>query len=129
MDINVLHECIKLAFDGKITFQESMKRLAEQGVERYYTDLVRFEKTNYNGHGESYIDELPLTDTPEIADTFSTQDIQAALKSIQGGEIAYPEFLRRIMSAGVANYMVFFKSHKVVYTGRHGETHVETFQA
>ena len=52
MDPKILNECSRLAFENKITFPESVKRMAETGVERYCADLVKLEKYIYSAEGE-----------------------------------------------------------------------------
>ena len=127
MDSRILHECCELAFQNKITFPESVKRMAAAGVERYCADLVRLEKFHYSPEGEDHVVPMPLKNAPAIAQNFSSELVSAAIGSIQRGEIDYAEFLRRIMAAGVVYYDVFIFGAKAIYTGRKGDFHVESF--
>ena len=127
MEIKILNECTTRAFTGKITFPESIRRMAGAGVERYCADLVTFQKILYSAEGQHHTELLPLTDPPKIAQSFSQTGVQDAIRAIQAQQIDYPEFLRRIMRAGVVYYDVFIGGRKVIYTGRDGDFHVEAF--
>ena len=128
MDTAVLSECTALAFQNKITFPETVKRLSLTGVERYCADLVKLEKIYYAADGQSHVELLPLSNPPAIAVTFSQNLLNEALLAIQTGKIDYPEFLRRIMAAGVVYYDVFIVGAKAIYTGRLGDFYVQNFK-
>ena len=127
MNPQILHECTALAFQNKITFPETVKRLAETGVERYCADLVKLEKFYHSLEGSSHVEPLPLTNAPKIHKAFSSQGVKDAIAAIHQGRINYPEFLRRIMAAGVVYYDVFLRGRRIIYTGRDGDFHVEDF--
>jgi len=127
MDAHVLNECEALSFGGKAAFPEVVGRLAANNVERYCADLVKLEKFYYSPDGESAVVPMPLADPPTIAKDWSLNHVRGAIRDIQKGEIRYPEFLRRIMSAGVVYYDVFIGGKKAIYTGRNGDFHVEPF--
>ena len=124
---SVLHECESLAHSGKITFPEVVGRLAGAGVERYCADLVKLEKFYYSADGQSEVVPMPLLNPPAIAKDWSLNNVRAAIRDIQKGGIQYPDFLKRIMSAGVVYYDVFIHGRKAIYTGRNGDFHVENF--
>ncbi|MGH9351016.1 MAG: DUF1398 domain-containing protein [Terriglobia bacterium] len=125
----VIEECTRLAFEDKMTFPETVKKLMAIGVEGYHADLRRLEKTYYNASGETVRELLPLSDPPAIAQEFSESGVVDALRAIQDGKIDYGEFLRRIMKAGAASYDVFISGKKVIYTGRKGDFYIENFPA
>ncbi|HXV18478.1 MAG TPA: DUF1398 domain-containing protein [Candidatus Omnitrophota bacterium] len=127
MDAKVLKDCETLAFQNKISFPETVKRLIETGVERYCADLVRLEKFYYAADGQALTEAIPLKDAPKIGGTFQAAQVQEAIRAIQQGSIDYPEFLRRIMRSGVVYYDVFVDGRRVIYTGRNGDFHVEHF--
>lgn len=127
VDDAVIHECTKLSMEGKISFPEVVKRLSEVGVERYHADLARLEKTSYIGADRTEQHELPLDAPPPIGESFSEEGVRQALLAVQQSQIDYPEFLRRIMTAGTAGYMVFLQGRKAIYFGRHGDFWVERF--
>ncbi len=121
IDIEVINECKKLPFS------EVIRRLTEIGIERYYTDLIRLEKTYYSHTGESYIESMPIENKPKVADIFNETSVIKALHSIQKGDIDYPTFIRNIIAAGTVSYTVYIDGKKVVYVGRKGEAYTEKF--
>ena len=127
MNAQVLEDCDRLAMEGKLSFPESVARMDSVGVERYRADLVRKEKMHYGADGETYCVKMTLANAPPIAEQFDTSAIQAALIAIQTGRIEYGEFLRQIMSAGVAEYGVWLRGKVAIYSGRAGEFYVEKF--
>ena len=129
MDAKVLKECESLAFQNKLSFPQVVQRLVETGVERYCADLVRLEKFYYSADGQTLTEAMPLKDAPKIGEVFLTAQVQDAVRNIQQGQIDYPEFLRRIMKAGVVYYDVFIGGKRVIYTGRTGDFHLEHFPA
>ena len=127
MDTKVLNECETLGFKNKLSFPEVVRRLVSTGVERYCADLVRLEKFYYSADGETHTELMPLKDAPPIGGPFLINGVKDAVRVIQEGRIDYPEFLKRIMKAGVVYYDVFIGGGKVIYTGRNGDFHVESF--
>src|SRR6185437_15942006 len=109
MKRQILEDCDRLAFEGKMSFPESLQRMAATGVERYRADLVCKEKMHYAADGEAIAVSMSLKNTPLIAEQFDTDGIKSALTAIQSGKIKYDEFLRRIMLAGVSDYSVWLK--------------------
>ncbi|MGC1781628.1 MAG: DUF1398 family protein [Acidobacteriaceae bacterium] len=127
MDIQVLEDCDRLALEGKLSFPESVQRMASTGVERYRADLVRMEKMHYSADGETHAVSIGLTDVPPIAEELKSAAVKDALTAIQSGKIDYGEFLRRIMAAGVSDYGVWLRGRKAIYFGRSGDFYVENF--
>lgn len=127
MDIKILQEYTDLAFAGKTTFPEVVRRMGATGVERYCADLVTFQKIIYAADGQNHTVALPLMNAPAIAPEFSAAGVQEAIREIQHGKIDYPEFLRRIMRSGTVFYDVFIRGGRTIYVGRNGDFHVETF--
>lgn len=126
MDIKTLDECITLALAGKITFPETVKRLAATGTERYIVDLIGKQKLNFGVNGETYISSLAF-DGPIIPQHFDTIEVQNAIKAIQQQQIDFRTFLYRIMEAGCCHYEAYILGKKVIYLGRYGELHIEPF--
>jgi hypothetical protein len=58
---------------------------------------------------------------------FSAEGMEKAIRSIQGEEIRYREFCRRIAAAGCVGYLVNLAGHRAVYYGRTEDAHVEWF--
>ncbi len=128
MDIAVLNECEELSFSGQAAFPAIVGRLAVNNVERYCADLVKLEKFYYAADGQSEVVTMPFQYAPAIGMEWQLNKIRAAIRDIQVGDIRYPEFLKRIMSAGCVFYDVFIAGKKVIYTGRNGDFHVENFK-
>lgn len=126
IDPVVIEECKRLSFNDA-GFPEVIQRLGATGVERYTADLVRLEKTYYGIAGDSTADALPLEDPPAIGGDFVEAEVRQAIASSQRREIGYAEFLRRVMAAGTASYMVFLNGRRAIYFGRNGDFHVERF--
>jgi uncharacterized protein YbcV (DUF1398 family) len=110
-----------------MSFPETVKRMKETGVERYYADLVALQKTHYSASGEVVTERILLDEPPAIAQQFSAAGVQAAIKDIQQSRIQYADFLRRIMAAGVTDYMVYIDGKKAIYNSRDGDFHIERF--
>lgn len=130
LDAEVIASTTRGSFVEGMPFPEVVQRLSAVGVERYYTDLVRAEKTFYGSNGESHREPfLGYLPARPPAKTFDPHAISDALRRIQRGEIDYPGFLECIMAAGCASYTVHLQGRKTIYTGRHGESYVELFPA
>jgi uncharacterized protein YbcV (DUF1398 family) len=129
MEQKVLHDCLRLALDGKMPFPETVKRMAETGVERYRADLVMLEKSHFAANGEVLEEKIALAEPPAVGQSISKEGVKSALIDIQQGRIGYGEFLRRIMSAGVTDYAVYLTGKKAIYNGRQGDFYVENFPA
>jgi uncharacterized protein YbcV (DUF1398 family) len=128
-DIEVIAATNRGSFNERMPFPEVVRRLAAIGVERYYADLVRAEKTYYGNNGTSHREPF-LGDTPALpAGTFNADAVRAAIRTIQQGEIDYPTFLGRVLAAGCAFYTVHIGGRRAIYTGRDGESYVEMFPA
>ncbi len=127
MDANLLHECLQMAFEDKISFSETVEKMASTGVERYFADLTRLRKIHYGIDGDTHEEQLPLTNPNAIPNHFSEDGVKESLAAIQQRRIDYPEFLRRIMAAGVADYTVFINGRKAIYFGRNGDFYIEPF--
>jgi uncharacterized protein YbcV (DUF1398 family) len=128
MDRTEIGECTKMSF-ADVPFPEVIKRLGGAGVRSYRADLVRRHTLYYGGDGETYDSPLPLTEAAPVGDDFSEADVTASVRAIQRGEIAYDDFLRRIMRAGCASYCVFIAGRKVIYFGKDGAFYLKPFPA
>jgi len=126
MRLKTISECTALSF-ADTPFPVVAETLAAAGVAGYEADLIALRKTFYGGSAEHVDEALPLADAPEIAQGFDAAAVEAALRSVQQGEIGYAEFLRRIMRAGCARYSVFLSGRRAMYVGRDGEFYIEPF--
>ena len=127
MNPPLLDSCVSGSFAGRLTFPQVLQNVKAAGGERYLSDLV-LRETTYHGPGSShYRVAWPKDELFSPADAFDPDAIGAALRSVQVGEIAYPQFLRRIAGAGVVAYTVHLTGRKALYLGRHGDVYVEPF--
>lgn len=124
--VAVMKECKELSLLGRIPFPEVVRRLHEAGVERYHVDLTRDETTYYLPCGESHVFATGAS-RDLIGERFDAAAVEGAVRAIQRGEIIFPEFLRRIMSAGCVGYFTQIAGRRVQYVGRTGDMHVEPF--
>ena len=127
MDIQVIDDCLSGALGGTVTFPQTIQRLIPVGVERYLADMVRMEKVYYSKDGNTHIQRMPVPGMPGLGQEFNQPLVADAITSIQQSLIDYPEFLKRIVKAGCASYVVFLDGRQAVYYGRKGEEHVEKF--
>jgi uncharacterized protein YbcV (DUF1398 family) len=124
--IAAIQECATLSIEGKISFGEVVGRMIAIGLERYHADYTRHECTYYMPDGHSLV--LPVRHPPiPIAQTFSADGVQSAIRQAQRGEIVYPEFLTQTFTPGCVGYFVQITGRQVIYFGRNGEQHVEKF--
>lgn len=127
MDTNTVHECLEASVRGTMPFPQIVGRLLEAGVERYTVDFVAMEHRAYGVRGEVDTTPLPSALAGAVAAEFDGTAVQAAIFDSQQRRIAYPEFVARAMSSGVAAYSAFLTGQKVIYWGRRGEFHLEPF--
>lgn len=126
MDYEAIETCSLQAEQEKIAFPEVVMRLDQAGVDLYYADLLVPCRTYYAGD-EAYMVPSSIGSKKELGAIFKAQDIEKAIRLIQQGKIAYQEFLRLVMAAGVVAYFVFIKGRKAVYVGKLGEQYIEPF--
>jgi uncharacterized protein YbcV (DUF1398 family) len=120
----IIDECARDSHAGTASFGAIVARLMSVGVESYFADYRRGETTYYLPTGESHSVSLHAPELP-IAEAFDTGEVVAAIRGAQQGEVKYPEFVRRTMSAGCVGYFVWIAGRHVRYLGRSGQDHVE----
>ena len=125
--IKIIEDSTIKNFTKEDSFPERVKTLIDAGIERYYTDLSGIQTIYYGTDGATYTEKMPYPNPPKRGDTFSEKDIIEALRTIQRGEIRYPDFLNRIIKAGVVNYTVFLLGGQAHYVGNKGEIYIEHF--
>ncbi len=111
---------------GAMPFPEVLRRLAEAGVESYYADLVRSERTFYLPGGGSHRTKSALRHET-VADSFSGEAIKTALTAVQTRQIDYSGFCDHIAAAGCFAYFVTLRGRQALYFGRSGEVFIEPF--
>ena len=130
--IAVLHECSERSVAGNITFPEVVGKLMAVGIESYHADLYRREKTYYAANGDSHVEserglDAKIFNADAVTAELNPKGVKEALRQIQHKEIDYQQFLRRILSAGVANYWVYLGGKRAIYVARNGDEYVEWF--
>ncbi len=128
MDAHVkelVRDITKASDEQRITFPDVVRRLMEVGVERYHADMSAGTKTYYMPDGTSEITQS--THGGAIADVFSAEGVEKAVRASQRGEIGYGTFCERIAAAGCVGYFVSLAGRRAVYYGRTIDTHVEWF--
>lgn len=125
--IDTIESISQGSFKGDLAFPDVVKKLMDGNVAHYYTDLITFQKTYYAIDGSIHTSKLPYTNSSVIGNIFSEKDVVEALRAIQRGDIEYPEFLDRIIRAGVINYTAFLLGKQVHYVGAKGDIYIEHF--
>jgi uncharacterized protein YbcV (DUF1398 family) len=123
----LLHKCAIDAFDGKMTFLQTIQHMSSIGVRWYSANLLFGMKTHYFESGETHQVKWPVWTPIVPCPPFQEGRVVAALRAIQRQEIIYPEFLRQIADAGVQVYTVHLKGRKAIYLGADGDFYVEPF--
>jgi len=126
MNTQTIEDCMTASF-ADTPFPEVVRRLVGAGVTSYTADLISLRNTYYDADAAAYDEPLPLKNGPAIAPAFDSAAVAASVKAIQGGEIGYAEFLRRVMGAGCSHYEVFITGRKAMYFGRGGDFYTEPF--
>lgn len=119
--------CQTAAETGAMAFPEILAALAGGGFEGYLVDYRARTTTYYLETGEAHA--VPLPDHGAVAAAFDAAIVAAAVREAQAGGpgYTYRGFSRKVTAAGCAGYLVTLSGRRVVYFGRTGETHVETF--
>jgi uncharacterized protein YbcV (DUF1398 family) len=124
--VRIVEECVALSASGRIHFGEVIARLMAAGVERYHADYSRSEVTFYAPDGGTCV--VPMVhQSGAIAGPFSAQQVEAAVRQAQRGEVMFPEFTDLVLAAGCVGYFVQLSGKRVQYFGRNGEIHTEWF--
>ena len=126
MNVPLLQQVCRQSLAAQITFPQVVGKLLAEGVESYHADLVRHEKRYYMPNGETHVEPTAFPHGT-AAPRFCAETVQATVRTIQRGEIDYPEFIRRVLAAGCVYYVVYLTGKKVVYFGRDGATYTEPF--
>jgi uncharacterized protein YbcV (DUF1398 family) len=126
MSKQVIHELAIATQQGKMTFPQVVKGLLEVGVESYFVDFGARQKTHYLTDGTTHTVPMILDPGP-IAAEFDSAGLVAAIRGAQADTVRYPEFVKRLIGAGVIGYWAFLTGKRVIYFGRKGEEHIEEF--
>lgn len=126
MDIQIVKDSFAASMAGSITFPEVVQRLSATGTERYRIDLIAKQHVAYGLEGDVHCDSFDY-DGPDVPKALDTEAVEATIRAIQKGQIAYLTFLERIMRAGCCHYEVYISGRQAIYFGRDGQSHVEPF--
>ncbi len=121
-----MHELAMATQQGEMTFPEVVKGLLEVGVESYQVNLATMQKTHFLSDRATHTVPMILDPGP-VAAEFDSDAIVAALSDAQADAIRYPEFVKRVVAAGVIGYWAFLSGKRVLYLGRKGEQYIREF--
>lgn len=124
--VSTIRATFEASNQGTIHFGQAVGQLADVGVESYHVDYRSGRTTYYvpDGSTADFHFERPQQG---VADAFDRVALRAAVLGAQQGTVMYPEFKPLSQRAACASYTVWIEGRHVVYTGRHGETHIERF--
>lgn len=123
---NEIRDVAQASDEGRIHFGQVVGRFIQLGIESYQVDYRACRNTYFLPDGETFTLEQHKPECA-IAIDFAPEQIQAAIRGAQRGELMYPEFKRRSQAGGCIGYIVWIAGKHVTYFGRNGETHVEPF--
>jgi uncharacterized protein YbcV (DUF1398 family) len=126
---SMLYECTTGSDEERLTFPQLIARLSEIGVEGYYSDLRRAEKTYYlsKGTGSHVVQTTGVGAT--VASTFSAPEVRSAVRAVGCRKITYLKFCELLAAAGCVGYFVSLTAQRIVYYGKRGDSLVEQFTA
>jgi uncharacterized protein YbcV (DUF1398 family) len=124
--ISVLCECTTGAEQENLAFPQLIARLSEIGVEGYYADLRRAEKTYYLSKGKNHVVQTTAVGMSP-APAFSAPEVKCAARALGCREISYLKFCELLAAAGCVGYFVSLSGRRVVYYGKRGDSYVEQF--
>lgn len=125
--IDIIEHGLQATYKGEMGFLDWVKILIQEGIERYYADLVAQQVTYYTTDGSVYTTKLLHPQASRGDVPFSEKGVIDALRANQQGEIFYPEFLNRAIKAGTVNYTIFLLGKQAHYIGAKGEIYIELF--
>jgi uncharacterized protein YbcV (DUF1398 family) len=123
-----MQECTTGSDNGSLTFPQVVMKLMAVGIADYHCDLRRSEKTYYMPSGDSHVVASDRV-AGDIAQAFTAQGVESAVRAIQAGRLTYKDFCARIAAAGCVGYFVYITGKRAIYFGRTGDNYVETFPA
>lgn len=127
MDTKLIQHVSDATLNGTISFPEVVGQLMSTGVEYYYVDYVKAQKTFYSTTGETVETVITYQNLPTVPAAFDVKTLKAIIFDSQQNHQSYEAFTRRAMAAGVVGYFAFLSGKRVVYWGRRGESHTELF--
>lgn len=99
------------------------------GVTRNFWSLPSCQSIYLTKYGAVAQPGEPLTTKVTEIPQFDQKRLIRALRTDQGGESTFPEFLKSSWEAGVVSYDVNFEQRTCTYYGAHGESYTESYPA
>ncbi|MGE5084689.1 MAG: DUF1398 family protein [Bacillota bacterium] len=113
------------SFTSRMAFSSLIMTLEKMGVESYHVDMAQ-QSTCYQMLNGEVMSESFYFDG-KIAQDFDDGEIRSAILDIKQNHLEYKEFLKRIMNAGIVNYVIYLKGRKIIFYGRNGDSYIENF--
>jgi uncharacterized protein YbcV (DUF1398 family) len=128
--ISIAKICLDAAYDGRLSFPETVEKLIAAGFEGYAVDFRRNSRTCYLPDGDSIVLDMPPS-SGRVAPAFDANKVEVLIRWAQANpaDYGYAAFCEKVKATGCAGYMVSFTGRRVVYFGRTAEIHVEHFPA
>lgn len=123
--VQLIEEGLAASLAGTGNFGEHVMKLAKGGVESYRIDHRLGEAADFLPNGQTHVVPVPVQHEP--GQRFDVDEVVAAIRGSQAGQVKWPEFIARSMRAGCVGYTVWIAGRHVTCFGRNGETHVEHF--
>jgi uncharacterized protein YbcV (DUF1398 family) len=101
--------------------------LRRAGVTRNVWSLPACQSLYLTDEGPVITQGTPLLSGTVDVPPFSRDSLIAALRTDQGGNSTFPEFLAACWRSGVVRYDVDFGARTVAYYGCHGEEYTEDY--
>jgi uncharacterized protein YbcV (DUF1398 family) len=126
--IDVARATLEGSESGATTFAQSLRDLMDARFDGYAVDFRRSRRTYYMPNGEVLELKTQPTPTP-VSESFDAARIKEAIREAQQlvPGYTYQGFCAKVARAGCAGYLVSLLGRRVLYYGRSGETHTESF--
>jgi len=122
-----LSSLIAASLNGALSFPALLGALAQAGVVAYRIDYSARQWRFYGAQDDTLDLPLALPDLPPVAPVWDVSALRAAILESQTQGQSFADFSARATRAGVQAYQVFLQGQRVLYQGRHGDTHLEWF--
>ena len=127
MNADTVHRMARATLSGTLPFPDIVGRLLAEGVEYYRIDYVARQMWFYGSEGGIVVSPLGFEDLPAVAAGFNAPALREAIFDSQRNSQEFRQFSHRAVQAGVQGYYAFLHGKRVIYLGRQGEQHVESF--
>jgi uncharacterized protein YbcV (DUF1398 family) len=114
--VEKVRKALALAQARKVSYPQFVDLLSEAGIGHYSVDVATHRITYYGANGEAHIEDGPAGGA-SVSPAFNEAGVRAAIADTQKGVIDYPEFLKRIASAGCSHYEANIHNRVIAYKG------------